>query len=168
MDNPYIYTYKGAQYPNYLKEGDAGQYIFPIAKKWCKGIGLDIGGTPTCSFPEAKIINCTNPDGYDAYNIPEPPPDGYDYIFSSHTMEHIPNYIAALEIWKKSLKKPNGVLFLYLPHPEMEYWLPFNNRKHLHSFTPKYIKGLFYDIGFKYIFNSEIDLFFSFSVVGML
>ena len=50
----------------------------------------------------------------------------------------------------------------------MTYWLPINNRKHTHSFTPEYIKSLFYDLGFRYTLSSGIDLFFSFSVIGRL
>jgi len=161
-----IYIYNGKKFPEYLKNGNAGQYIFPIAQKWCQGTGLDIGGTPTCTFPGAQAVNSINTDGYDAFSLPLYP-IGYDYIFSSHTLEHVSNYISALETWKKALKTPNGVLFLYLPHPRMDYWLPINNRKHLHSYTPEYMNEVFKDMKFRYVLCSEMDLFFSFSIVGI-
>ena len=133
MMSELTFSYKNNLYPAYIKEGNAAGYIIPFAKKFCKGRGLDIGGFLDWSFPEAIPINILNEDGWDAYKLPD---EKYDYIFISHTLEHLTDYVKALEYWKKHLKK-DGVLFLYLPHPEMEYWLPQNNRKHLHSFYPQ-------------------------------
>jgi len=99
--------------------------------------------------------------GGSAYEVPE----GLDYVFSSHCLEHLEDPIKALENWKKALK-PKGVLFLYLPHPEMEYWLPQNCRKHLHSWTPEEMAKILEDLGFKDILYSQRDLAWSFSVVG--
>lgn len=49
-------------------------------------------------------------------------PDGsLDYVFSSHCLERLADPAAAIELWSKKLK-PGGVLFLYLPHPDMELW----------------------------------------------
>lgn len=159
-----IFQYKNKIYPEILKNGNAQKYIANTAEYFCKGNGLDIGGTEEWNFNNAKIINIENNDGFDAYNLPD---EKYDYIFSSHTLEHIPDYIKALKIWKEHLKS-NGVLFLYLPHPEMEYWNPQNNRKHLHIFHKEDICKILKDIGFRYILSSERDLFYSFAVVGIM
>jgi len=139
-----VYYYKGILYPGYLKCGNANAFIKPFAEHFCKGKGLDIGGFFKCTFPGAKPINILNSDGFDAYHLPE---EKYDYIFSSHTQ---------------------AVLFLYLPHPDMEYWLPQNNRKHLHLFYPEDIHKLLGDLGFRYVLHSNRDLYWSFAVVGML
>ena len=89
----------------------------------------------------------------------------YDYIFSSHTLEHLPLYVKALEHWKTRLKK-NGVLFLYLPHPDMEYWNPQNNRKHYHLFDPLNLVKVLKDLGYSNIISSERDLYWSFSLIA--
>ena len=159
-----IFYYKGELYPEYIKHGNANAFIEPFAKEFCKGKGLDIGGINGFEFPGAKYINILNDDGYNAYNLPD---EKYDYIFSSHTLEHLHDYVKALEYWKKHLVE-NGVLFLYLPHLNMEYWLPQNNRKHLHIFYPDSIHKLLEDLGFKYVLHSERDLYWSFAVIGIL
>ena len=157
-----IFKYRDKNYPSYIKHGNACSFIMPFARHFCKGEGLDIGGFDDWVFPGAKPINITIDDEYDAYNLPD---KKYDFIFSSHTLEHLPNYVQALEYWKRHLKK-GGVLFLYLPHPDMEYWNPQNNRKHFHMFYPEHIKKVLQDIKFKTVINSERDLYWAFSVVA--
>jgi len=159
-----IFCYKGNLYPEYLKHGNANIFIESFARHFCKGKGLDIGGLFEWTFPGAKPINILNDDEFDAYRLPE---EKYDYIFSSHTLEHLCDYVKALKYWKEHLKE-GGVLFLYLPHPEMEYWLPQNDRKHLHIFYPEDIHKLLEDLDFKYILHSGRDLYWSFVVVGIL
>lgn len=159
-----LFEYKGKVYPSYIKTGNAASYVIPFAQQFCKGMGLDIGGFFEWTFPGAKPINVLIEDEWDAYHLPN---EKYDYIFSSHTLEHLPDYIKALEYWKEHLKS-NGVLFLYLPHPDMEYWLPQNDRKHLHSFYPEDVHRLLIDIGFANAVHSERDLYWSFTVVGIL
>jgi len=159
-----VYYYKDILYPEYLKHGNANAYIEPFVEYFCKGKGLDIGGFFKCTFSDATPINILNADGFDAYHLPD---KKYDYIFSSHTLEHIQDCVGVLEYWKKHLKK-SGVLFLYLPHPDMEYWLPQNNKKHLHLFYPEDIHKLLKDLGFKHVLHSERDLYWSFAVVGII
>ncbi len=161
-NDPPVFQYKGKIYPSYLKYGDACSYALPFAKKFCKGKGLDIGGYAEWTYPGARAVNITNGEEYDAYNLPA---GKYDYIFSSHTLEHLPLYVKALQYWKEHLKK-GGVLFMYLPHPDMEYWLPQNNAKHYHAFNPEELKKVLVDIGYKNVLVSERDLYWSFSVVA--
>ena len=160
----HLYLYGGHLYPNYLKRGHAANYIMPIAKEFCKGKGLDIGGKKDCHFPGAQIINTEYPGHYSANKLPE---KQYDYIFSSHTLEHIASTGLTLEHWKKHLKQ-TGVLFLYLPHPDMTYWLPANCTKHLHSFTPDEIGQLLQDAGFTTIMRSQRDSFWSYAIAAIL
>lgn len=159
-----LFQYKDSLYPSYIKAGNAASYIVPFAKEFCKGYGLDIGGFFDWTFPGAIPINIVLDDQWDAYNLPD---EQYDYIFSSHTLEHLSDYVEALRYWKDHLKG-NGVLFLYLPHPDMEYWRPQNNRKHLHLFYPIDMRDLLIDIGFEDVLYSERDLYWSFSIVGIL
>lgn len=155
------YLYQNKKFPEYLKQGNACQYIIPIAKKFCKGKGLDIGGTKEAFFPDAEIINIAETT-LSAFNLPN---EKYDYIFSSHCLEHLDDPITALYHWKSRLKK-NACLFLYLPHVDMLYWRPENNRKHLHTFYPKIMRDTFQTLGFHDIFFSERDLFYSFAITG--
>ena len=159
-----LFAFRGRIYPEYLKSGNACRFIVPYAQEFCKGIGLDIGGNYEWLFPGARPINFSMEDGYDAYRLPD---QKYDYIFSSHTLEHLPNYVKALSYWRDHLV-PGGVLFLYLPHPEMSYWRPQNNSKHLHIFYPVMMEELLLDLGFKTVLYGERDLYWSFAVVGIM
>lgn len=157
-----LYEYKGIVYPAYLKKGNAAKYVMPFAKEFCQGKGLDIGGTDECHFPGAGLINSDRFDGCDAYHLP----DGlFDYIFSSHTLEHLSKPVEALEGWIERLKS-GGVLFLYLPHPDMLYWHPSVCLKHIHTFTPVHIFSILKALGILEVLISERDLYWSFAVVG--
>jgi SAM-dependent methyltransferase len=154
-----IFEYKDNLYPEYLKQGNAAQYIQPIAAKFCIGTGLDIG----CGdWPLAWAMPIELRRGSNAMALPE---GEFDYVFSSHCLEHLPNTVSALKHWKDRIKS-GGVLFLYLPHPDMEYWLPQNCEKHLHSWTPAQMVKLVKDLGFVNVLNSERDMAYGYSVVG--
>lgn len=156
-----IYEYKGGTYPDYLKAGNAMQFIAAAALHFCRGRGLDVGAGKW-PLPGATPVDLA--DGGDAYKIDG---DGYDFVFSSHCLEHLTHPVAAIEHWKSKLR-PGGVLFLYLPHPDMVYWLPQNNRKHLHLFWPIDVVVMLRDLGFINVIHSERDMAWSFSVVGFL
>lgn len=162
-----IYTYKGKIYPDYLKNGNAQSFIAPVAKQFCVGKGLDVGAG---AWPLEGAVPIELRDGGDAMNLPRNPDTAcgtWDYVFSSHCLEHLENPIKALLHWK-SMIKPIGCLYLYLPHPDMEYWLPQNNPKHLHSWSPDEIVKILEDLGFKNILHSERDMAWGFSVVGFV
>ena len=154
-----IFEYRGELYPDYLKHGGAATFISPVALHFCQGNGLDIG-SGRWPLPGATPIEAS--DGQDAMNLPD---RQYDFIFSSHCLEHLVNPVAAIEHWKTRLK-PNGVLFLNLPHPDMRYWRPQHCRKHLHLFHPKDTAEMLQDLGFKDVIHSERDMYWAFSVVG--
>jgi SAM-dependent methyltransferase len=163
MTQDLTYKYKGALYPSFLKNGYASRCIVPAALELCQGVGLDVG----CGkWPLPGAIPVDLATGGDAMKLP-PRVGGYDYIFSSHCLEHLADPIGALEHWKASLRK-GGVLFLYLPHPDMEYWLPVNNRKHLHSWQPREMVKMLRDLGFADVMHSERDFAWSFTVVARI
>lgn len=154
-----LYAYDGHLYPAYLKTGNACQHIAATALHFCKGRGLDIGASQW-PLPGAEPIELTR--GHDGNGLPE---GEWDYIFSSHMLEHVVNPVAAIEHWQTRLRS-GGVLFLYLPSPEMRYWHPSRCRRHLHVFYPKDVVNMLQDLQFVDVINSERDLAWSFSVVG--
>ena len=155
--------YNGKSYPLFQTEGNASQFIIPFAKHFCKGRGFDIGCHKLeWALSGAYPIDIILEDEYDAYKLPN---GEVDYIFSSHCLEHLPNCVDALDYWVDHLRI-GGVLFLYLPHFNQEYWRPWNNRKHIHVLSPEIIKAYLEDKGFKNIFCGERDLNDSFVIVG--
>lgn len=154
-----IFEYKGGLYPEYIRNGNACRGIVPLALEFCHGVGLDVG----CgAWPLPNSIPVELKDGGDAMSLPE---GQFQHVFSSHCLEHLANPVAAIEHWKSRLKS-GGVLFLYLPHPDMAYWRPQNCRKHLHLFHPKDMAEMLRDLGFVNVIHSERDLAWSFAVVG--
>lgn len=154
-----IFEYKGERYPDYLKHGNAMQFIAPTALKFCQGDGLDVGAGKW-PLPGATPVELR--DGGDAMELP---PGVRDFVFSSHCLEHLADPISALEHWASRIR-PGGVLFLYLPHPAMEYWRPQNCRKHLHAWTPAAMAAIVRDLGFVDVLHGERDLAWGFAVVG--
>lgn len=154
-----IFEYNGRLYPEFIKFGNGCQYVTPIAMQFCTGQGLDVGAG---RWPLPGAIPVELAEGGDAMELPH---GQFDFVFSSHCLEHLVNPVAALEHWRSRIR-PGGVLFLYLPHPDMEYWLPQNCRKHLHSWQPEAMAKIVADLGFKFVIHSERDLAYGFSVVG--
>lgn len=157
--NEALFEYKGVLYPSFLRDGNAMQYIAPIALKFCQGRGLDIG-CGKWPLPGAVGVDLAN--GGDAMNLPA---DDLDYIASSHCLEHLVDPVAALEHWKSRLRT-GGTLLLYLPHPDQRYWRPSNCKKHRHIFWPKDTAEMLSDLGFVDVIFSERDLAWSFAAVG--
>ena len=156
-------TYKDEVYPAFQARGYAAQFAIPFAKHVCIGDGYDIGCMKReWAFPGATPIDISFDDEWHATNLPKL---GADYIFSSHCLEHIDDWVITMDYWFDALKK-NGTLFLYLPHYEQEYWKPWNNRKHRNMFSPQIIKDYMKDRGYVKIFVSDIDLNHSFMVMG--
>jgi len=158
-----LIKFRNKKYPEYQSFGSAAQFAIPFAKFLCEGNGYDIGcAKKEWAFPGSIPIDSIFDDEWDAYNLPE---RGVDYIFSSHCLEHLPDWVDAMNYWYEILNT-RGTLFLYLPHYDQEYWRPWNNRKHVHIFTPTIIKDYMIDAGYENIFHSERDLNYSFMIVG--
>jgi SAM-dependent methyltransferase len=155
--------YKNKIYPKFQDEGNASQFAIPFAKHFCDGVGYDIGcNRLDWAFAGAMAIDLLFDDEWEAYNLPD---TKVDYVYSSHCLEHLPDWVKALDYWTSKLKD-GGTLFLYLPHYKQEYWRPWTNRKHVHIFTPEILKDYLYDRGYTNIFVSDKDLNDSFMVVG--
>ncbi len=166
-------THLGKIYPKFQSEGFAARFAIPFAREVCKGIGVDIGcNRAEWALPFAIPVDPAMNE-WDAYNLPSYLYEGeikheqFDYIFSSHCLEHLPDWVKALDYWYSKIKS-GGVLFLYLPDHSQSYWRPWSNRKHLHCFTPEIIASYFEDQPnkWKLAFVSSIDLNNSFMVIA--
>lgn len=166
--------FNGQHYPAFQAEGNAARWIMPFALKVCQPTGKEIGVDIGCNrlewcMPNAVPVDPVLNSNWDAYNI------GYDageldYIFSSHCLEHLPNWVKALDYWHSRLKK-GGVLFLYLPDVSQEYWRGWNNTKHTHHFTPELLNMYFTNtrkegVMWAKVFVTGVDLNNSFAVVA--
>ena len=88
-----------------------------LAKKYCQGKGIDVGASKW-PIEGARVVE--NKVEENAYLIKEKD-SSLDFVFSSHTLEHLEKWQEALKEWHRVLK-PNGILFLYLPHPSVKMW----------------------------------------------
>lgn len=154
--------YKGSPYLSFQTQGKASQFAIPFAKHICEGVGVDVGcNRLEWAFPGAYPVDPAINE-YNALNFPY---EDLDYIFSSHCLEHLYDWVDVLNYWTSKLKV-GGTLFLYLPDYSQKYWRPWNNRKHLNIFTPEIVFDYMEDNGYKNIFKSGIDLNNAFMVVG--
>lgn len=143
--------------------GNAARFAIPFAQEILSGEGLDIGcNRKEWSFPGAKMIDLEIDDEWEAFNLPE---KEYDYIFSSHCLEHISDWVGALDYWTTRLKT-GGIMYLYLPHYSQTYWRPWNNRKHVNILQPEYLEDYFNNRGYsKVIVTKGPDLYNAFTCV---
>jgi len=155
--------HNGIGYPFLQAEGNAAQFAMPFAIRVCKGTGYDIGcANEEWKLPGATGIDLEYDDPWHATNLP----DGkVDYIFSSHCLEHVDDWVGTLEYWTSKLKR-GGHLFLYLPHYDQSYWRPWHNRKHKHVLDAEQIRQCLLSFGFNQCFITGKDLNYSFYVVG--
>jgi hypothetical protein len=155
-------NFKDNKYLKFQSLGNASQFAITYAKHYCKGNGYDIGFCKEeWKFPGAIGVDLSLDNGFHADNLPD---EEVDYIYSSHCLEHVDNWVTTLELWIFKLKN-TGVLFLYLPDFSQAYWRPWNNRKHKHCFTPEIIMTFLKDKEMKNIYCSGIDLNNSFMIV---
>lgn len=155
-------TFNNIEYPAFQADGNAARWVMPFAQHFCRGIGFDIGPhKKEWAFPGAYIIDPALNE-YSAMNLPNM--DKVDFIISSHCLEHIKeNWYNVLDYWLTRIKT-GGIIFLYLPHKSQEYWLPANNRKHIHSFDGTEITEYLRSLGHQ-VFCSGVDLNHSFTIV---
>lgn len=122
-------------YPKLQLEGNTAQYAKPFFDKVCEGDnGCEVGYMkPEWALnPRADLID--NDGDFHAMNLPR---NNYDWVASCHCLEHVQErWIDVVEYWLSCLNE-GGILFLYLPNMEHQYYWAFENKKHIHYFTPK-------------------------------
>lgn len=105
-----------------------------LAQKYCVGRGIELGAAAHNPFGLIDCINIAPRDDFeffkkaqietcgeyanvslwgDAQHLPVES-DGYDYIISSHVVEHIPDLIGAFFEWNRVVKD-NGIIFMIFP-----------------------------------------------------
>lgn len=125
----------GEFYPDYLTVGGNTFAIRRTAAVFCHGNGLDIGAG-YWPLPGSTPIDPNRGPGMQC-SLEDVPPGSQDYVFSSHTLEHIEDWQGELDTWLSKVK-PGGVLFLYLPHPECKLWHKDNPAMaELHKWVPE-------------------------------
>lgn len=124
---------------------------------YCRGAGLDVGCGPWKIFANAV--------GIDGNGYPEAGPHGpnlvmdcaqlpifqdgaFDFVYSSHLLEHIVATTATLREWIRVLDV-GGYLILYLPHRDFypNMCQPGANPDHKHDFIPEDILGILRELG---------------------
>lgn len=92
------------------------------AETYFVGRGLDIGAGPdglgrSHTWPNATIREWDLADG-DATTLPGIAPETFDFVYSSHCLEHLDSEVLAIRKWLEVLK-PGGYLVLVVPDFEM-------------------------------------------------
>src|SRR5574340_1320364 len=116
---------------------------------YTRGRGLDLGCGPFKTYPH--FIGVDNGHHAEEFGWQFKPdvsiPDcvdlslfsseSMDFVFSSHLLEHIEDYKAALAEWWRVIR-PGGHLVLYLPHKGLypNIGQPGSNPDHKHDFMP--------------------------------
>jgi ADP-heptose:LPS heptosyltransferase len=79
--------------------------------------------------PDVTVDDCTHLQLFGSASM--------DFVFSSHLLEHVDDYKAALKEWWRVIK-PGGHLVLYLPHRDLypRIGQPGSNPDHKHDFAP--------------------------------
>ena len=109
-------------------------------KKYLHGDGIDIGGGDDClKLPPdipGKVMLWDIQDG-DAQYLHKIPDNSFDFVYSSHCLEHMRDIRSAFTNWLR-VCRPGGVLYICVPHEiyyEKGIWPSSKNKDHKHSFT---------------------------------
>lgn len=82
---------------------------------FCQGNGLDIGFGGDLILPDAKGWDFEHGDAQYLNGLED---NSFDYVYSSHTLEHVSDSAVTLKNWYRVLKS-GGYLILYLPHRDL-------------------------------------------------
>jgi len=84
-------------------------------EKYCQGKGLDVG-----YGGDLLAENCRGWDIEDgnAETLNGLKESEFDFVYSSHTLEHVEDAVSTLRVWWKVVK-PGGYLILYLPERDL-------------------------------------------------
>jgi SAM-dependent methyltransferase len=111
--------------------------------KYFKGDGVDIGGLPdplslyTELFPLLNSVRVWDWDDGDAQKMEGVADNSFDFIHSSHCLEHLVDPVEGLKTWLRVVK-PGGYLVIMVPDEDMYEQGVFPstfNRDHKWTFT---------------------------------
>lgn len=106
----------------------------PLAHKYCIGKGIEIGaaahnpfGLKDCInvapreeeyfYKQSQVDVCGESTNIDIYGYADSIPvdnNSYDYIISSHVLEHVPDVIGTLKEWDRVVRD-GGIVFIIVP-----------------------------------------------------
>jgi SAM-dependent methyltransferase len=158
--------------PSHLGPGLAS--IYHLASAFCKGTGLDVGGSTFESdgskgLPGSTVVDIAIPGSGSALRLKQE--DGSQhYYFSSHCWEHLDDPEQAAREAYRVLDR-NCIIFLYLPFPGNPDWDPKwsveARKQHKWQPTPASVKRLLLLAGFEIDYvEHEQDALYSFVVMG--
>lgn len=136
-------------------QGAESHKINHLIPPYTRGRGLDIGCGQWKAYPH--FIGVDSGKDYGGQRVADIHADGetlplfadnsLDFVFSSHFLEHVRDYKAALKEWWRVIR-PGGHLSLYLPHKNLYPNIGQDgaNPDHKHDFLPADIKGAMREI----------------------
>ena len=119
------------------------------ATRYFVGEGVDIGGYPdplslySEFFPLMRSCRIWDLEDGDAQFMQGIESNVFDFVFSSHCLEHLRDPFVGLKNWLRVLK-PGGHLVITVPDEDMYeqgVWPSQNNKDHKHTFTIKKSKS---------------------------
>jgi ADP-heptose:LPS heptosyltransferase/predicted SAM-dependent methyltransferase len=142
--------------------GESVKIAFELVE-YMHGRVLDLGCGPAKVLPAPNIIGVDDNTDAKLFGIQAKPnlfadcakldvftDASADTVFSSHLLEHVVDYKAALREWWRVLK-PGGYLILYLPHKDHypNIGMPHANPDHKHDFRNEDITAAMQEIAWR-------------------
>ena len=84
-------------------------------EKYCKGNGLDIGFGSDLIAEDAKGYDFEHGNAQYLKGVKD---NSYDFVYSSHTIEHLLDPAQGVKNWFRVVK-PGGYLIIYVPHRDL-------------------------------------------------
>lgn len=136
------------------------------AAPYAAGVGLDVACGPWKAFANAIGLdghNYASPDGRgpslvtDCRSLPFFASGAFDYVFSSHFLEHVEKPELVLREWWRVIKE-GGYLILYLPHRDLypRIGQPGANPDHKHDYAPEDIVRMMRKVGGWTLLENEV------------
>jgi ADP-heptose:LPS heptosyltransferase len=132
-------------------KAESKKIVWHVAK-YLRGRGLDIGAGDFRVLPHVITVDNMHHAMFGFTNKPDIMSEAHDlaifgdqsmdFVYSSHTLEHVEDYKGCLKEWWR-LVKVGGYLVLYLPHKDFYPNIGENgaNPDHKHDFLPDDIIG---------------------------
>lgn len=115
----------------------------PASVRYFVGKGIDVGAGSDplakymAQFPRVTQIKSWDKADGDAATLPGVEPESFDFLYSSHCLEHLPNPEAVLAWWLRAVK-PGGHLIIMVPDEDLYErgdWPSKRNPEHKNSYT---------------------------------
>jgi len=114
-----------------------------FSTRYFVGSGIDVGGRPDPLtlyrelFPAITDVRTWDIEDGDAQLMSGVGDDAFDFLFSSHCLEHLGDPVEGLRNWFR-IVRPGGHLIITVPEEdlyEQGVWPSTHNRWHRHAFT---------------------------------